>query len=1401
MPQQRQSTNIGKKSANISTNESNDSQSDIVLQMSSSDNSEKDQGISIYDMETQNIEEGHKTVMRGSIHDMETQNFFTNASKLPEMNVKTDKRSSSIRDKILENSAVNIHDMETQIDMVDFDQQKAEKGTDVRNVTAKRFAMNIHDMETQNDLNATDNDENETQIGTDRIERSIYNLETQKLDDKHFEDISDKETQFELGVVTSSSPKSSDFINKAKDKATVSDAVKSGTNNENTKESSSRSSTPESLNLSSPGIVDEDYPSSPLNESAHLLESTNLLEYFGEGLDKQEVQVPNASTPKSHSKESEDNNARNVANTLNNADENDNDDEDIFDAPTQCLNRKFEDSMSDDSENNDALVTRKKKPQIPTKKLQSKRIDDDSETDAEEYVEELAEKQRKFLETSNKSCNENTKNTNDPGTSVESEDMFNMPTQSCELSKTNQTDAIVDNVAPTQVINTVGNTRDQDNLSEVLSTDISDTAPTQILLPREASPKTVIERKDPLSENDQNDVDDTAPTQIINVQVNTKKSIDRNAQQDLDCEDIDYEMAPTQLISEFEGMKNPMTEKTIAENSKVDLNDTLERNLNEMFDDVNNEKISNPSQLSTQCLEDILESSQIDNDLPTETSTIDNNVSTNIVSRTKRGKQSQFHDQSSHNLPNSKAKKNNVNNVNTDIDSQNSDVYFSTITTRRKRNIIRDETQELIDSTKSVTISKGTNSSQTLKESTGDDNAASGSKKKEERVSRSKNKSDDLIHDDTNKSTPSVSNNVKKSKLKQNDRIVSKARKAMEMNACDVKVNDAKKDLANGLDTGVPCSSEDEEGALMSSIAYESDDDILTRLPAVRISGTLSNPPSPSTSSTSTVHSIKSKRDVARGKNKIKHLKDKSLHERNDGDFEMDENPIRVNDKSLRVPPIYLKISKTSKMLKVKNISEDSDSETTTSYERFKQMADRMMNNELNYLKKEKKKTDFPSNISKDPKQNVNVEGSKRSLRTSSRTIRLSNRNNDESSCVFQVTKERTDTIEKSKPKVKLTIVNRKRLLKTAEEDLEETSSKKYRADEVVEKRPLSTYNRRNTAKSTIDKQSPNIFENSTKIKSRTRSSATRNVKNSEDDKATENQSDESMDSGMPNIKRSRRKINDSPVAMYVSDVIANATSIKNKPTQKKKKETQTMQAKVLKVLLHPLVGPESQEVKMIMKKAASNMQDQNLSVQEKSNGRTLRSLKRKGSNIEDVEASSSSIESNASSDRGEPDRVVPKTKRGRQSKSSIPPLQGGASVQEKKDVFKKPTRFNQNSSPSTCISSTENIDKNVDQNSTNNTLLSSRASRSKIARTKSTEMSQNKNSIASSSTSPEIGTGITNMHCDLILSRISTPSRARKSMSSSILSNSSPSKMKHKILFTGITEDVYSKVVKKLGE
>ncbi|KAG5325297.1 MDC1 protein, partial [Pseudoatta argentina] len=1339
IPQQSPSPSINKK--NTFKNERNDSLSTIALHTSDIIVSENQ--VSIYEAETQKFDEKCKTTLN-SIYDVETQGDLIHISKHVKTNAKNDKQlpKLNICDKTAGRSVTDIHGIETQ-NYLDNINEMEKDNISIRNVTAKKFTTDIHTMETQADTDNIDEGSSDAQNfeidkgnsqekNLAKIGRNIHDLETQKFDDNYIaKNISDLETQLESDMETQfktdgmANEISNDRANKEKDRNDIANTTKDGINHEDiTKLPRSRSRDHRYLNLSSPRVEGK-LPSS-LNQSAYLLESSGLLEIFSEGIDEQEVQASNASTPKSLTKVSlkKNSNVEHVQNMINDEEN----DEDIFEAPTQCANRKFEALMSDDSETDEKDAVMSKDFKKKCGKPRSEQTNDISETDIQENIAELAEKER-TLRTLNKPSDEVINDRNDPGTSIESEDLFDVQTQLNNPVTNNTSNSSIDQ---------------SQNSNKINEAKISD-----------------------------------MPTQIINN--NDNQRIDYRTTENLDCEDIDYELAPTQVIGEIENKEKGISTREKG-SSQVNLNDTLEEKLNEMFDDVNNDmnSIHESPHMSTQYLEKILELSQSDDSI--NKANDDDRDTCNVPQKQTEKKQHASRNQHSHNLLDSEVNTNNVNKAETE--SQNSDIYFSTITTKRKRNILKD-TQEFSDSVKDITPSdQDTDFSRTSKASNEkaiDDNVESNKRKK--RIAKTKHKSDSItktLNDNDKNKIISRKNNkrsLRSSKLmKYDDEPASKTRKqVLESDQTKLKVDAAEEKTS----ICIPCPSEnDGQRAQILDTSYESDDDILTRLPAVRISGTLSNPASPSASSTSSVYSTKSKRNIARSKRKEStSLKRKSLRKqdiKNSGKH----NKSSIDSQSNLVYDNLM----TNKIAGLVDISDESEDSSESTYKRFQQIADRILSNKHNYPKRQKKRNKKSScvspNMSEDPKQNTDDE-SKNSW-ISTRITRQSSKQNDKSPHDLQketlksIEATNYEVIRSTESETKFIIGKRKTPLNVIETSIEQTTSKKRKT----------------------------VAEEYNKAISKTTLEETQEI-------SLNMRTDGNVYPERSNVKRIKQTIYDNQVMTHVNDVTASENSKKNKPTKKTETRTNQQLSKVPKIILRPLKSLKSlsddgsQEIESIMAKAPSNTRNKNLSIREGSKTkifkRELRTRSKKQQNS-DIETDSVLTESSLSSeiedsDNTQLDNVVPKTRK-RSAKSSISSLSettisslSQVSIKRKEEIFKKPSRI-KNSTSSLIDTSTENITGESSQSGTESD--TSRSSRSRTTRKK---MESNQNickltdeSASSLNTSTET------------TSLILTPSRTRRSMS--ILNNSTPSAMKHKVLFTGITGvmENYSEIVKTLG-
>ncbi|XP_046836268.1 myb-like protein X isoform X2 [Vespa crabro] len=154
-----------------------------------------------------------------------------------------------------------------------------------------------------------------------------------------------------------------------------------------------------------------------------------------------------------------------------------------------------------------------------------------------------------------------------------------------------------------------------------------------------------------------------------------------NSCNNVSIEDIDYETASTQIIEEMEILSNTQEDNRIkstdkSKKSKVNLTDSLEQKLNDMFDEVNDEEINDTTMISTQCLENILEVSRCNN-----VSTFDKDLNKKLAESSRRT---------------------------TSADSQDDEVYFGGLLSKRKRNVLADS-QEILRSKVSTNNRRSSN--------------------------------------------------------------------------------------------------------------------------------------------------------------------------------------------------------------------------------------------------------------------------------------------------------------------------------------------------------------------------------------------------------------------------------------------------------------------------------------------------------------------------------------------------------------------------------------------------------------------------------------------------------------------------------------------------------------------
>ncbi|KAK2583142.1 hypothetical protein KPH14_009166 [Odynerus spinipes] len=270
---------------------------------------------------------------------------------------------------------------------------------------------------------------------------------------------------------------------------------------------------------------------------------------------------------------------------------------------------------------------------------------------------------------------------------------------------------------------------------------------------------------------------DTQPisaTDIIDINTSSSatKEVGQNKFNNGSVEDLDYEMAATQILENVEEVSTKQDSK-IKDNGdkkrKINPNDSLEQKLNDMFEEINDDHVTELSMISTQSLQNVLESSQ---------------CSSRVMDAVESNKQK------------------------SQIDSQNSEKYFSSLISKRKHNVQADS-QESKDS--NITIS---------------------ARRKKAKTSNVKTLEKDKNGTTLIKTSPRRS-------IKEQEKTTQS----------ESTVDHVEKDLLNSFEVSVHSFKKDVKRAETPKSLDEGDDDILTRLPEVNISGTLSNPATMSSTS------------------------------------------------------------------------------------------------------------------------------------------------------------------------------------------------------------------------------------------------------------------------------------------------------------------------------------------------------------------------------------------------------------------------------------------------------------------------------------------------------------------------------------------------------------------------
>lgn len=595
-------------------------------------------------------------VSRINIYDMETQKSFEslNGTNIDVHDVETQKirlNNKEIFSKSLNEQKVNMHDIETQ-----------------NEINAQENVIDIHDIETQHDIDIHD------MKTPKKIHAKSPNDKTQ--DNEKFE----TETGIEEDGNLIMKKENNTIIQK--DEAIASTSYFNDTNKcenkiehkRNIKKNLQKNSQKCSQSSIATNFENELLE---LDTSRNLLGSQCLLEDLIDDDDNDDLLDESKSRSSTPLKTSCVNNDEDVNNKST-------DSENIFEAATQInqidkdithrVNYSFKTSLIDpnDSDETDNECVFQRYSFEENKKNEKSSIirvseSDDSFTDEEGRFIEMAAMEKRAASNSFENRNRNKEIKND--SSKDSEDLFNMLTQpinkknknllpKCDEKTQNTVDEIEINFdTPTQVIDKKNNSeinKDIEIKEKIKDTKVEqdDFTPTQVLSTIKSSSKemnSLASTKNKIIPDDENitEMEDNTPTQIINI-IEKSSNIDNNKYSnsltsvklntESSIENIDYEMAATQPINDREMRKSVsvinksqnilnLSEKS----NNINLDDTIERNLNAMFEDVNEEHSEEQQQISTQFLKNMLETSHCENKSSTNNLNInDNSIDCNI---------------------------------------------------------------------------------------------------------------------------------------------------------------------------------------------------------------------------------------------------------------------------------------------------------------------------------------------------------------------------------------------------------------------------------------------------------------------------------------------------------------------------------------------------------------------------------------------------------------------------------------------------------------------------------------------------------------------------------------------------------------------------------------------------
>ncbi|KAK1133676.1 hypothetical protein K0M31_011469 [Melipona bicolor] len=1199
------------------------------------------------------------------------------------------------------------------------------------------------------------------------------------------------------------------------------------------------------------------------------------------------------------------------------------DNENIYEAATQ-INKihknDFRASLADDSDDTDNEIVFQRysrNDSQESKKSSKSQISDsdDSITDEEGQLTEMVAKVKQAIETSLEIRHNRSKEMKNSNSSRDSEDLFNMLTQPSNLKNEDSSSKCnkklkdtedkneVDSDSPTQVIDKKGTKNNMEISEEIGVEELDDMASTQILPMNKPSFRETSSIISTRNNKDSNEEDITEmeynnrPTQVINTE---EKALDMSNNNPLtssnssvltveeyNTENIDYEMACTQPIDDIKKQKSVPSVIDKNENKSkstiANFDDSVEKTLKVMFENTMEEHIEDQPQISIQTLENILELSQSEDESP--------NVNSDSATSRKAKKSQKERKSKTTIIKTSPSFVSHKKSCNSPLSLQRHNISNS----ESVKNIINEGSEK---ETENLLISNSIPTDLSTPKSTIENSTP-------KFVCKYPPTSKSSVPED-----PSTPKSLRQKHLKE-----SKIAKTHQEETNMVKNdNDKLKNCVENVGDQESGTSNGEQLQQISKIISE-DEDILAGLPEFRISGTLSNPPSPTLSE----YRININKNRAK-QISIKIAPKKRGISRKSSRRTLDRRVIENATHTINEPN-SMSTSENSSNSFINNLNADKISVCENDEKKVSEKSKGSMKKTKN-LYNSKRSDSLPKsksiNSQEKTKQSISIP--------SNRKTRNSSKENTDFSSVFQVEKEVLIEKVAAEP-AKGNVVRGSRFKKRSLSmvDVIDNSSSKKRKDinddvfvENRNKKIISGRQSANILDFTVRKNLSNNGKMSeevnlnkeaiVKVERISLSTPTGSISGTPTESVIENDN--------RNINRQNRHKN------VVNSQIASSTSTKENEKTTQNVEMQrnarraTKKTKPLTDDISSEVGEESQEVEMIMNGALKE-QNNNSNIETKKNTQKnarntrLRSTRKRGNtnvymDTDDTETSSSSVLSESDNAYLEP---ISKNKRAKVTKSSliltnitvneyiketkgrnkrlIKSTRGQQSIMDSsvesianqtnlnndtKNIFgiintvvnksTKESKRNDKQSTSSSRSQQSIMDSSVKEstetianktnlgNSTKNTLsvINTMANKStketKRNNKQSTRLSQSQQSVIDSSiiidsieentknNRTSLGISKTNNLKDKqqthttgktknnkrrkkdfieetsssetntsneITSILSTPTRTRRSMSSSFAMQS-PLRIKHKILFTGISSNDYSKLLTKLG-